>query len=163
MAVAAPAWPLRIYYDAACPLCARELHALRDHDRDGRLDLRDCSPPGFRDADLEAAGLSPELLMRRIHARDANGRWLVGIDVFEVAYRAVGVDAVAALWGNRRLRPLWDRLYPWIADHRMQLSRLGFDRPFEWIVRALARRAARRADPAACEDGRCRIESDRGG
>lgn len=162
MAGATPAWPLRIYYDAACPLCAHELHALRDHDREGRLELRDCSSPDFRDADLDAAGLTPGLLMRRIHARDADGRWLVGIPVFEAAYGAVGIASVAALWGHRWLRPVWDRLYPWIADHRMQLSRLRLDRPFEWLVRALARRAARRAErAAACADGGCRIDPGR--
>ena len=150
------AWPLRIYYDATCPLCAREWQALAGHDRAGRLELRDCSAPGYRDDDMDAAHLAPALLMRRIHARDAAGRWLVGVPVFEAAYRAVGIELVATMWGHPRLRPIWDRIYPWVADHRMGLSRLRLDRPFGWLVGWLARRAAgRRGAHATCGGTTC--------
>ena len=36
-------YPLTIYYDASCPLCAAEMHALRDEDHACRLRLVDCS------------------------------------------------------------------------------------------------------------------------
>lgn len=149
------AWPLRIYYDARCPLCARELGALARHDRRGRLQLVDCSPPGFDDADAHAAGLDAAALMARIHGCDANGRWLAGVRVFEAAYRAVGLEAMALLFGHPRLRPAWDQLYPWLANHRMGLSRLGLDRPFGWLVERAARRAAARAQ--ACDGAACAV------
>gem|GEM_PF-222777 len=154
------AWPLRIYYDARCPLCERELGALARHDVHGRLLLVDCSGLDFADADAARAGLAADLLMRRIHACDADGRWLAGIDVFEAAYRAIGLASIARAWAHPLLRPLWDRLYPWIADHRMGLSRLGLDRPFGWLVGQLSRRAAARANAAQarCALGACETD-----
>jgi predicted DCC family thiol-disulfide oxidoreductase YuxK len=151
------AWPLRIYYDARCPLCERELGALSRNDVHARLVLVDCSGADFEDADATRAGLGAALMMRRIHARDADGRWLVGIDVFEAAYRAVGLERIARAWGHPVLRPLWRRHYPWVADHRMRLSRLGLDRPLGWLVERIARRAAARActPGVACVEGAC--------
>jgi predicted DCC family thiol-disulfide oxidoreductase YuxK len=118
-------YPLTIFYDASCPLCAAEMHALRELDRHGRIELVDCSAREFDDEGLLAEGLTREKLMRLIHARDARGQWLVGVDCFEAAYRAAGLEGAARLWGNPRLQPLWRRVYPWIARHRQTLSRLG--------------------------------------
>ena len=106
-----PAWPLRIYYDARCPLCAREMDALAANDLFARLQLVDCSPPDFEDAALAAAGISARQAMDFIHARDADGRWLKGVAVFEAAYAAIGVQAMASLLAQPRLSPAWDALY----------------------------------------------------
>lgn len=147
------AWPLRIWYDRSCPLCRAELHGLADYDARGRLELVDCSPPGFGDAELAAAGVTPARAMAFIHARDARGRWLRGVEVFEAAYAAVGLEGMARTFAHPWLRPLWDRLYPWVARHRQWLSRTGLHRPFGWWVRRAARRAQRRTQ--ACHDRAC--------
>lgn len=118
-------YPLTVFYDASCPLCASEMHALKARDCHGRIELVDCSSPGFSDAGLIAMGVTREKLMKRIHAHDAYGRWLVGVECFEAVYRAAGLEGAARVWGSRRLRRVFDRLYPWIADHRQALSRLG--------------------------------------
>lgn len=149
------AWPLRIYYDRSCPLCARELHALSDHDVFGRLQLVDCSPTGFHDEDLDRAGITPAQAMTLIQARDADGRWIHSVDVFEAAYGAVGLQRLAQMWAHPWLRPVWDAIYPWVARHRMRLSALGLDRPFGWAVRRAAARAAARS--RACADGACAL------
>jgi len=115
-------YPVTVYYDASCPMCAAEMHALKKRDGHGRLTLVDCSAPGFPD---QVEGVSRQAMMERIHARDADGVWRVGVEVFEAAYRAVGLTWTARLWGNRFLRPMWDRLYPWIARHRRLLSRIS--------------------------------------
>jgi predicted DCC family thiol-disulfide oxidoreductase YuxK len=133
-------YPLTVFYDASCPMCASEMHALRDLDRAGRIELVDCSAPDFSDEGFLAEGITREALMRRIHARDARGRWLVGIDAFEAVYRTAGLEGAARMWANPRLRPLFDRLYPWIARHRQLLSRLGMNA----LVRSLIRDAASR-------------------
>ncbi len=44
-----PRYPLTVFYDASCPMCASEMHALRDLDREGRLELVDCSAAQFSD------------------------------------------------------------------------------------------------------------------
>src|SRR4249920_144706 len=137
------AYPLAIYYDQSCPLCAEEMHALKNYDAHERLLLVDCSVPDFADANTQIAGITQSALMRRIHARDAAGHWLDGVAVFEVAYAAVGINAVATLWGFPRLQPLWDRIYMWIARNRMWLSRLGLNKGYGEFVRFAARRAER--------------------
>lgn len=147
------AWPLTIYYDASCPLCREEMHALAEGDVHGRLRLQDIAPPAAIDAHCRDAGFDQAMLMEAIHARDADGTWLRGVGVFELAYRAAGLPWLADLFGHPRLRPWWDRLYPWIAGHRMGLSRLRLDRPYAWLVRRAARRARRRAE--ACTAGSC--------
>ena len=120
-------YPLTVFYDASCPMCASEMHALRDLDKQGRLELVDCSAPEFSDDGLIAERVTREALLARIHARDARGRWLVGVDCFEAVYRAAGLEGAARLWAHPRLRPLLGRLYPWIARHRQILSRLGIN------------------------------------
>lgn len=146
-------YPLTIYYDASCPLCRKEMHTLRDHDAHGTLHLVDCSAAGFQDADVDRAGFETPELMALIHARDADGHWFIGVDVFVLAYRAVGIEAIAGLWSNRFLRPIWDRVYPWVARHRMGLSKIGFTTAFGWLVSWSARRAAARSK--GCHDGVC--------
>jgi predicted DCC family thiol-disulfide oxidoreductase YuxK len=146
--------PLTIYYDASCPLCRKEMHALSDHDVRAQLQLVDCSSPGFRDPEVDRAGFQTQALMALIHAHDADGRWFIGVDVFVLAYRAVGIDTIAGLWSNRWLRPIWDRTYPWIARHRMGLSKIGFTTAFGWLVAWSARRSLARSQ--ACHDGVCK-------
>lgn len=151
-------FPLTIYFDAACPLCASEMRTLKAADTEGRLVLVDCSAPGFDDASLAACGVSREAMLARIHARDAAGRWLDGVEVFEAAYGAAGFSALARLWGSKRLRPCWDRVYPWIARRRYLLSRLGFTCFFRLLSFAARDRATE--VPAAgkrdCQSGACR-------
>lgn len=149
------AWPLVIYYDASCPLCREEMHALASHDHRQRLRLVDASTPRFQDPDTAAAGLDAEALMRLIHARDAQGRWYRGVEVFELAYRAAGLYGIASVWGHPRLRPVWDWLYPWIARFRQPLSRLRLNRLYGAMVRRAAKRAQRRS--AGCASGLCNL------
>ena len=128
-------FPLTIYYDAACPLCAKEMHALKTGDSDGRLILVDCSHPDFDDGPFSYCGITRESMLNLIHARDAAGRWLKGVEVFETAYGAAGFAELSRLWGHRLLRPWWDRLYPWVARNRYTLSRLGLPLLFRLLVR----------------------------
>lgn len=126
-------YPLSVFYDASCPMCSAEMHALRKRDEAGRLVLVDCSAPEFNDEGLRAEGKTRSAFMTRLHARDAHGQWLVGPDAFEAIYRAVGLERIAGVWGSPRLRPLVDRAYHWIARNRQVLSRL--------IRRSASRRA----------------------
>lgn len=144
---------LTIWYDASCPLCATEMRALQRHAGEDALRLRDCSAPDFADGDVAAAGYAQADLMRLIHARDASGRWLRGVEVFERAYSLAGIESVARVFANRRLRPFWDRIYPWVARYRMLLSHLRLNAVYRWTIDRAARRAAHRA--RACIDNHC--------
>lgn len=140
-------YPLTVFYDASCPLCATEMHGLHKLDAAGRIELVDCSAPEFSDEGLRAEGITRASLIRRMHARDARGRWLVGIDAFEAVYRAAGLEGVARAWASPRWRPLFDRLYPWIARYRQFLSRLGLHHLVRCVIRAAASRRAAVAPP----------------
>lgn len=118
-------YPLIVFYDASCPVCRTEMHALRGRDGQRRLELVDCSSADFDDSVLAGIGVTRGDLMDRIHARDAHGRWLVGIDALAAAYAAAGVKPIARFLGERRLRPLLTRIYSWFARNRRHLSRLA--------------------------------------
>jgi predicted DCC family thiol-disulfide oxidoreductase YuxK len=148
-------YPLRIYYDDSCQLCRHEMFTLKAYDMQDRLHLVDCSKNDFDDVFAQQAGYTREAMMRLIHARDAEGQWLIGVPVFEAAYGAAGIISMQKLWGNKFFRPLWDRVYPWVADHRMGLSKLGVNRLFTWLVKRAAKKAL--AKTQACKDGVCEI------
>jgi predicted DCC family thiol-disulfide oxidoreductase YuxK len=149
-----PTYPITLYFDASCPLCLAEMTAIKRNDRHDRLRLVDCSRPGFCDADCEQAGIATHDLMRRLHARDAAGRWRIGVPAFSVAYGAIGVAGLAAFFDQPRLATVFARLYGWVADHRQGLSRLGLNGLFGLWVGWMARRAQARA--ASCHDGLCK-------
>ena len=123
--------PITVYYDASCGLCSAEIEALKSRDAGGRMRLVDCSAADF----VAPEGATREALMSRIHAKEASGAWLRGVDVFAAVYEAAGFPRVARLYRSRRLRPLLDRAYPWIADHRRLLSALGLPRFFHLVRR----------------------------
>ena len=77
-----------------------------------------CSSSTARRRPIALEGVTRDAMMSRIHARDAERRWLRGIDVFAAVYRAAGLPCSRASTRPAALRPLFDRLYPWIADHR---------------------------------------------
>lgn len=118
-------YPLTVFYDASCPMCAGEMLALKELDREARLELVDCSARDFDESVLAGLAITRADLMTRMHARDAHGRWLVALDAIEAAYRAAGQERAAQVWGSRRMRPLLGPLYLWVARRRQFLSRLG--------------------------------------
>jgi len=132
--------PLTVYYDKSCPLCATEMESLQKLDWRGRLRLEDCSAAAFDDSAARAEGVTREDMMTRMHVRDPEGRWLKGPDAFEAVYASAGLQRVARVWGSRRLRPLLDRVYPWIARNRQALSRLGVHRVVGRLLSGVQRR-----------------------
>jgi predicted DCC family thiol-disulfide oxidoreductase YuxK len=142
-------FPLTVFYDASCPLCASEIRALAARDRDRRLVLVDCSAEDFDVHAYAAEGVTREAMMEAIHARDAHGRWLTGIDVFAELYRAAGFEFPARLFASARLRPVWTRLYPWIAGNRYLLSRLQLYRVYDLVARSECNRCGERSWPTA--------------
>jgi predicted DCC family thiol-disulfide oxidoreductase YuxK len=136
--------PLTVYYDRSCPMCATEMRFIEARDWRGRLRLVDCSVAGFEDREASGEGVTREAMMTRLHARDPEGRWLVGLDAFEAVYAAVGLDAAARFWGSRHLRPLLGRVYPVLARYRQPMSRLGLHRVVGLLMRAAVRIAPTR-------------------
>ena len=135
--------PLTVFFDKSCPMCATEMEMIGERDWRGRLKLVDCSSPEFDDREAAKEGVTRKEMMSALHVRDPEGKWLRGMDAFEAVYGAAGYDGVARVWGDRRLRPVLDRIYPVMARYRQPLSRLGLHR----VVGALLR-AADRVSPS---------------
>lgn len=130
--------PLTVYYDKSCPLCATEMQVLEGLDWRGRLRLVDCSAPDFDDRIPAREGVTREAMMAKLHVRDPEGRWLVALDAFEAVYASAGLTGAARFWGDRRLRPVLDRIYPVMARYRQPLSRLGLHRVVGAMLRTIA-------------------------
>lgn len=103
-----PQWPLTLYYDGSCPLCAREIRLLRQRADRQRLQLVDISQPGFQ---ASALGLTQKTLQDRLHAHFADGQWLTGLDATLWSWRAAGMGTWAAPLAWRPLRPLFELGY----------------------------------------------------
>jgi predicted DCC family thiol-disulfide oxidoreductase YuxK len=79
---------VEVFFDGDCPLCVREIGALRRLDSGrGRVLFTDIAAPGFDPAGL---GLDFATLMARIHGRLPDGTWIEGVEVFRRLYAAVG-------------------------------------------------------------------------
>jgi predicted DCC family thiol-disulfide oxidoreductase YuxK len=148
-------FPVTVFYDRSCAMCASEMTALKALDNQQRFELVDCSTPAFKCEAAADAGVSTDAMMTLIHARDANGRWLIGIECFEELYRAAGMKWAARMLGAPVLRHVLMAIYPWIARNRQLLSRSGANVLIHLIPTNLPARAARfRVDiPLAPQDG----------
>jgi predicted DCC family thiol-disulfide oxidoreductase YuxK len=126
-------FPITIFYDASCPLCAAEMHTLKETDTENKLNLVDCSSAQF----IEPAfcPITQADMMSRIHAQDAAGQWISGVDVFAIAYQASGFTRLGKFWGKPQLRPIFNYLYPMIADNRYWLSKT----PLPYLLNKLMR------------------------
>lgn len=129
-------YPLTIYYDASCPLCSAEMHTIKETDFENKLILVDCSNDSFNEPAF--CPTDKETMMARIHAQDAAGQWIKGVDVFTVAYSAAGFNSLSKFWGSSMMRPILTRAYPLIADNRHWLSKTPLPYLFNKLLRMCA-------------------------
>lgn len=145
-------YPMTLLYDGACPICCFEVAWLARRDRHARLRFVDIA-----DARFDAAHWGRERgfarfpdkheLDARIHAVTAGG-WLVsGIEVFRLAYRAVGLGWLIAPTRWPPFRAMAEHAYLAFARNRYALSR-RYGRLFSAITPQA---------PDICAEGACRI------
>lgn len=80
-----PSFPLQVFYDGACPLCAREIaHYLRQ-DRHHRLQAVDISAADF---DPQPYGITQPAFMAELHAIDQDGMVYRGVAAFRAIWQA---------------------------------------------------------------------------
>ncbi len=113
------AFDIEVYYDGACPMCAREIAMLRRLDRAGRIRFVDIAAPGF---DAGMVGVSQEALMARIHGRLPDGTLIDGVEVFRRLYTAVGFGPAVALTRLPGVTQLLDAAYAGFARRRVRLG-----------------------------------------
>jgi len=110
---------LEVWFDGACPLCAREVAFLRRLDRGGRIRFTDIAAPGF---DAPATGIAWQDLMDRIHARLADGTVVEGVEVFRRLYATVGWGWLVPPTRLPGVRQLLDLAYRVFARNRMRFT-----------------------------------------
>jgi predicted DCC family thiol-disulfide oxidoreductase YuxK len=71
-----------VWYDAACPLCQREIALMRRLDRRGRINFVDATNPAL------TCPIDRAEILARFHAEE-NGRMLVGAAAFAAMWRAI--------------------------------------------------------------------------
>lgn len=81
-------YEIEVFYDAACPLCRREIAWLQKLDRQGRVRFTDLTEIDYSAGDVPK---SYEELMAEIHGRLPDGTWITGVEVFRRLYSAVGM------------------------------------------------------------------------
>ncbi|HSH88782.1 MAG TPA: DUF393 domain-containing protein [Ramlibacter sp.] len=141
-------YPLTLLFDGACPICRLEMDRLAQFDKLRRLVFVDIAAPGF---DATPYGATLDAMQRLIHAMRPDRTLVVGVEVFRLAYGAVGWGLVFAPASLPGLNFLAERAYALFARNRYRVSALL--QPL--LVRMAAAQAARRTenacDAAACE------------
>jgi predicted DCC family thiol-disulfide oxidoreductase YuxK len=135
-----PHFPLRIFYDGGCSVCATEVERYGKMDQAGRLILVDISAVDF---DPHPFGIDMADFMYQMHAIDSTGRVYRGVEAFRAIWQAFPASTLLGLLGMLITLPL---LNP--------LARLCY-RGFARIRRYLPKRRA------ACTTGSCRIGTDK--
>jgi predicted DCC family thiol-disulfide oxidoreductase YuxK len=134
--ITSPAFPLRVFYDGSCSVCASEVERYGRKDRDGRLILVDISASGF---DLAPFGITLSEFMYQMHAIDRNNRVFRGVEAFWAIWQAFPTSTLLGLCGKLIMLPLIN-----------PLARLCY-RMFAGIRVYLPKRSN------GCSDGSCRI------
>jgi predicted DCC family thiol-disulfide oxidoreductase YuxK len=124
-----------MFYDGQCPFCRWEVQWLSRRNQKGLLAFQDLSDPDFNPSDY---GLSESEVRDFIHGVLPDGTVLKGLEVFRVAYGAVGLGWLTAPTAWPGLRRICDMAYRLFARNRVRLGKLlGRD----------------------CPDGTCRVDS----
>lgn len=153
-------YPLTLYFDAACPVCNLEMDNLKARNTEGRLRFVDISDAAFDPAPL---GVSLQALNGLLHAQRPDGSLVIGVEVFRLAYAAVGLGRWAAPTQWRWVAPWIEQAYAMFARNRYGFSRATMPL-LQWLRRhraqrraAVVERAAQHSARAAtaCHDGLC--------
>lgn len=111
---------LTIFFDSQCPLCVKEMEALKTRDKNQLIELEDIWQPDFayRFPNIEVASAN-----RILHAVDDRQRLLTGLDVTAAAWSLVGIQYYRCLrWPL--IRSIADLVYRFFARNRYTISRL---------------------------------------
>jgi len=135
-----PSFPLSVFYDGSCSVCATEIEHYGKLDRFGRLILIDISRSEFDPAPF---GFTLDEFMYQLHAIDRSGRIYRGVEAFWAIWQVFPTSTVFGLMGALITMPL---LNP--------LARICY-RAFARIRRYLPKR---RTD---CTTGSCRIGTEK--
>lgn len=100
-----------LFYDGNCPLCQHEMKLLARR-KSSELELVNI----HTSSNLSAQ--EREGMLRRLHFRQADGQWLVGVDASVAAWRYGGLGWLLAPLRWPVVGPIVDRVYSRWAERR---------------------------------------------
>ena len=92
----APVFPLEIFYDGSCLVCSSEIEHYRRLNPGQRLHFVDIQADDFEPQRYEK---SQAEFMGKMHLRDGQGRFYVGVDAFLLIWQAFPGDSPYRLLG----------------------------------------------------------------
>lgn len=98
-----PVFPLRIFYDGSCSVCASEVERYGRMDHDDRLILVDISAPGFDPVPFD---ITLAEFMYQMHAIDQGGRIFRGVEAFWAIWQAFPTSTLLGICGKTIMLPL---------------------------------------------------------
>jgi predicted DCC family thiol-disulfide oxidoreductase YuxK len=137
-----PKFPLQIFYDGACSVCASEIEYYGRMNHAGRLLMVDISASDF---DPETYGVTLAEFMYHLHAIDHNGKIYCGVEAFWAIWQAFPKSTLFGFMGRMIMLPGINLV--------ARICYKGFAR----IRKYLPKRTAN------CATGSCRIGKDKPG
>jgi predicted DCC family thiol-disulfide oxidoreductase YuxK len=124
-----PYFPVRVFYDGSCSVCAAEIEHYLRQDRDGRLVAVDISSPEFH---AESFHISLDAFMHEMHVIDNAGNVYRGVEAFRAIWQAFPASplyaALATMVSFPVINPVAHLLYKGFARIRPYLpKRRGCD------------------------------------
>jgi predicted DCC family thiol-disulfide oxidoreductase YuxK len=108
-----------VWFDGACPLCAREIAFMRRLDRKQAVRFIDVS------TDTSSCPIEPVLLLERFHAQE-NGELLSGAAAFAAMWRALPVlRPLGLIARNRLVLACLEKLYVAFLKYRPKFQRFA--------------------------------------
>lgn len=98
-----PDFPLRVFYDGSCVVCATEIEHYLRQNHGGRLVAVDIAAPEF---DPGQFNISLTTFMYELHAIDAGGRTYRGVEAFWAIWQAFPASTVYGLLGGMITLPI---------------------------------------------------------
>ncbi|MGR4989930.1 thiol-disulfide oxidoreductase DCC family protein [Vibrio rotiferianus] len=108
------------FYDGTCPLCAKEMEALKQRDAEQQIKIINI----YSDAFADYPQIDPEQANTILHALNQKGELLLGLDVTHRAWQLVGRGWLYAPLRWRIVKPVADWLYLKFAKNRYRVSYL---------------------------------------
>jgi predicted DCC family thiol-disulfide oxidoreductase YuxK len=133
---AIPEFPLKVFYDGSCSVCAAEMEVYRRKELGGRLIFIDINGPGF---DPGRYGITREAFMYEMHAIDRPGRVYRGVEAFRAIWQAFPASTLYGFLGALVILPGFNSL--------ARLAYRGFARIRKYLPKS----------HAACRERVCRL------
>jgi predicted DCC family thiol-disulfide oxidoreductase YuxK len=92
-----PTFPITVFYDGSCSVCATEIEYYRRKDQEGRLVLVDISAPDFKPG---LYTITLQAFMYELHVIDQMGKVYKGIEAFWAIWQAFPASTLYGMMGT---------------------------------------------------------------